>query len=205
MPALAKNNTVIAVDLRGMGASGKSMEGYSKKEMAQDILSLAQKLGFQVISIAGHDIGSNVAISFAGHLPQHIDKLIVMDTPHPDYNMYKLPMLPIGAPVYPWWVAFNQVKDLPEELLEGRFHLVQNWIFDELLEDQTAISEFDRTVYAVAYDSKDAIRASNAWYQTFGQDIIDLKSMPQISARTLAMGSNQSIEMLNAASSMLSL
>ncbi|WP_261512335.1 alpha/beta fold hydrolase [Chryseobacterium paludis] len=107
MPALAEKHHVIVVDIRGMGSSDKPEDGYTKKNMAADILALTKKIGYEKISIAGHDIGAGVAISFAGHFPENTEKLIVLDTPHPDENMYKLPMLPVGAPVYPWWGGFQ--------------------------------------------------------------------------------------------------
>jgi pimeloyl-ACP methyl ester carboxylesterase len=196
MPLLAQKHRVIAVDIRGMGASDKSMAGYSKKNMAKDILALMLKSGYDRVDIAGHDIGAGVAISFAGNFPEYTDKLIVIDTPRPDEHMYKLPMLPVGAPVFPWWVAFNQVRELPEDLLEGRFHLVQDWIFDQLLVDKAAISGLDRAVYARAYENREAIRASNSWYQTFMEDIRNLKTMEKIMAPTLGIGSTQGIELL---------
>lgn len=196
MPALAEKHQVIAVDIRGMGNSDKPENGYTKKNMAHDVLALVKKIGNEKVSIVGHDIGASVAISFAGHFPENTDKLIVLDTPHPDENMYKLPMLPIGAPVFPWWVAFNQVKDLPEKLIEGRFHMIQDWIFDHLLQDKSAINDFDRKVYANAYAEKDSIRASNAWYQTFTQDIQDIKTMATIHVPTMGIASSESYEML---------
>jgi len=72
---------------------------------------------------------------------------------------------------YLWWFAFNQVKGLPEELLEGRASVVQAWFFRYMLKDEGAIDARDRAVYARAYSSRDAIRAGNAWYQAFSQDI----------------------------------
>jgi pimeloyl-ACP methyl ester carboxylesterase len=154
MPMLAKHHKVIVVDFRGMGSSSKPTEGYSKKNMAGDIASLVKIMGLDKVSIAGHDIGANIAISFAGHFPEHTGKLIVLDTPHPEEDLYKLPMLPIGMPVHPWWVAFNQVKELPEVLLEGRFHIVQSWVFDKMLVDKKSINDFDRKVYAKANETK---------------------------------------------------
>lgn len=130
MPALAEKYTVIAVDLRGMGDSDKPEEGYTKKNMASDIRELVIALGYERVHMAGHDIGASVAYSFAVNHPEKVDKLILLDTPPPDENMYRLPMLPVGAPVYPWWVAFNQVSDLPAQLLEGRYGLLLDhlWI-----------------------------------------------------------------------------
>jgi pimeloyl-ACP methyl ester carboxylesterase len=116
--------------------------------MAGDIALLIKKMGLDKVSIAGHDIGATIAISFAGHFPEHTDKLIVLYTPHREEDRYKLPMLPIGLPVHPCWVAFNQVKKLPELLLEGRYHIVQSWVFDKMLFDKTSINDFDRKVYA---------------------------------------------------------
>jgi pimeloyl-ACP methyl ester carboxylesterase len=196
MPMLVKHHKVIVVDFRGMGSSSKPTEGYSKKNMAGDIAALIKKIGLGKVSIAGHDIGANIAISFAGHFPEQTDKLIVLDTPHPEEGLYKLPMMPIGMPVHPWWVAFNQVKELPELLLEGRFHIVQSWVFDKMLVDNKSINDFDRKVYAKAYETKDAIRASNGWYQAFPEDILDIKKMKMIEAPSLGLGSSAGLAML---------
>lgn len=163
MPLLADRYQVIVVELRGMGSSDKPIAGYSKKGMAGDVSALLQHLGIERAHIVGHDIGAAVAFSFAAHFPENTEKLVLLDTPHPDENMYKLPMLPTGAGVHPWWVAFNQIKDLPEQVLADRFHLVQDWLFDQLLENKMAINGFDRKVYAQAYSSHEAIRASNGW------------------------------------------
>jgi pimeloyl-ACP methyl ester carboxylesterase len=105
-------------------------------------------------------------------------------------------MMPIGMPVHPWWVAFNQVKELPELLLEGRFHIVQRWLFDKMLINKESINDFDRNVYAKAYETKDAIRASNAWYQAFPEDIQDIKKMKMIEVPSLGLGSTAGLGML---------
>lgn len=196
MPVLAEHHKVIAIDFRGMGSSEKPAEGYSKKNMAGDIALLIGIMGLEKAHIAGHDIGANVAISFAGNYPELTESLIILDTQHPEEDLYKLPMLPVGLPVHPWWVAFNQIKDLPEQLLEGRFHIVQQWLFDKMLVNKGRINGFDRQVYAKAYETKEAIRASNAWYQTFPEDIKDIKQMKAIEAQTLALGSTDALPML---------
>ncbi len=46
MPALAKNYTVIAPDLRGLGDSSKPPTGYDGKTTAEDIYQLVSQLGF---------------------------------------------------------------------------------------------------------------------------------------------------------------
>ncbi|WP_232065137.1 alpha/beta fold hydrolase [Rhodocytophaga rosea] len=157
--------------------------------MASDIMELVAALGYEKVHVAGHDMGANVAYAFAANYPEKVKKLILLDTPPPDENMYRLPMLPVGAPVYPWWVAFNQVSDLPAQLLEGRFGLLLDHLLDNLLVSQEAINAFDRSVYIQHYNDKKSIRASNAWYQAFGQDIADQKRYSKIKHVTKGIAS----------------
>lgn len=190
MPALSKKHLVIIVEMRGMGSSDKPIGGYEKKNMAKDVYELVKKLGFEKVNIGGHDIGAHVAFSFAANYSETTAKLIIFDTPHPNVEMYHLPMLPIlGADyLYPWWLAFNQVKELPEQLLEGRMNIIIEWFFKNLLKDSKSVSDFDRNIYISAYNSKDAIRASNAWYQAFPQDIEDIKTYHKLNMPVIGIG-----------------
>jgi pimeloyl-ACP methyl ester carboxylesterase len=199
MPALAKEFRVIVVDLRGMGSSARPAGGYDKKTMAQDVYELTRRLGYEKVNIAGHDIGSMVAFSFAANHPEATAKLVLMDVPHPDAFFGQLRLLPeLGKfgdkideqhPGYPWWFAFHQVKGLPEKVLAGRFGIYQDFLLDYLLLDSASIGVKDRAVYKVAYASRDAIRAGDAWYQAFMQDAIDLKAYPKLTMPVLGLGS----------------
>jgi pimeloyl-ACP methyl ester carboxylesterase len=190
MPLLAAKYRLIVLDMRGMGSSHKPADGYQKKNMAKDVAELVTQLGYNNVNICGHDIGAHIAFSFACNYPKMTAKLVLLDTPHPDESMYQLPMLPIPgiAYTYPWWLAFNQVKELPEELLAGRMSLIIDWIFKNLLIEQNSVSEFDKAVYAYAYDSNDGIRASNAWYQAFPQDIADIKTYNKLTMPVMGIG-----------------
>jgi len=188
MPALATKYHVIAIDLRGMGNSDKPANGYEKEQMAKDVVALMKLLGHKRVNIAGHDIGASVAFSFAANNQELTNKLIIMDTPPPDEQMYKLPMLPVQGYPHPWWVAFNQVKVLPEKMLAGRMHYLLDWIFDNMLADKNCIDSFSRAVYSNIYDSQDGIRASNAWYQAFTKDIEDFKAYSKLKLPVLGIG-----------------
>lgn len=199
MPLLAAAYHVMVVDIRGMGSSDKPVAGYEKKNMAKDIYALTQQLNYEKIHICGHDIGAHVAFSFAANYPEAVRNLILLDTPHPDERMYQLPMLPVPGLdyTYPWWLAFNQVKELPEALLVGRMNIVIDWVLKALLKNEECINEFDRAVYSQAYNSVDSIRASNAWYQAFGQDIQDIKNYKKIDVPVLGIACNSSYGMLS--------
>lgn len=198
MPALAKQHRVIAVDLRGMGGSEKPASGYDKKTMAKDIYELVRKLGYEKVNVAGHDIGSMVAFSFAANYPEATIKLAMLDIPHPDEFFSDLRLLPEPGkfgekiddehPGYPWWFAFHQVKGLPERILKGRFDIYQDFLFDYLLKDSKSIGPRDRAVYHAAYAGTEAIRAGDAWYQTFPQDINDSKTYKKLEMPVLGLG-----------------
>jgi len=200
-PELAKNYRVIVVDIRGMGTSGKPASGYDKKTMASDIYELTQQIGLEKVQLLGHDIGGMVAMSFAFNYPEVTEKLIVMDGSHPGEGMLQMPLIPAsgtfadkmnGDAPYAWWMAFNQVKGLPEQILEGRFRYLLDWLFNYVMIDETKMSAFEREVYASVYNNPENIRAANAWYQSFAQDIEDARNYGQLVLPVLGIGSNVS-------------
>ncbi|GAA3167938.1 alpha/beta fold hydrolase [Nonomuraea roseoviolacea] len=208
MPPLAERHRVIAVDLRGMGGSGKPSHGYDKKTMAADILGLVRHLGHDRVDIAGHDIGGMVAHAFAANHPAHTRRIALLDIAHPDERFYTYSLLPrpgrqqvdgdihAGPGRFLWWFAFNQVPGLPERLLAGRSRDLVDWMIDYLVEDPGSISDHDRDVYAHAYATPDAIRAGNAWYRAFGQDIADEKTYGRVTAPLLGLGGGEGGHML---------
>ena len=88
-----------------------------------------------------------------------------------------------------WWFAFNQVRDMPEELIEGRAHIYQNWFWNSLLYKKDALTERDRAVYAHAYNTRDGIRGGNGWYQAYAQDLDDQLTYPdRLTVPSLGIG-----------------
>ncbi len=199
MPALARKFRVIAVDLRGMGGSEKPAAGFDKKTMATDVHELIKKLGYTKVGLAGHDIGSQVAFSFAANFPNATRKVALMDVLHPDEGYYQIPLLPPPGGFSLWWFAFNQVRSLPEQLLAGRFRHLLDWLFDNTAFNPAAIDERSRAIYARAYNSPDAVRAGNGWYQAFHQDIADGKTYAKLTPPVLGLASIGSFEQFAAA------
>lgn len=197
MPRLARHYRVIAVDLRGMGGSDKPEGGYDKKTMAADIHALVRTLGLGAVHIAGNDVGAMVAYSFAANHPLATRKLVMMDAPHPFAVFAQIPVLPApgtyeldnpARALHPWWFAFNQIPGLHERVFEGRYHLVQDWLFDYLAVDKAAITPHDRAVYAAAYDSADALRAVRGWFSAFATDIADAAGYAPLAMPVLGLG-----------------
>ena len=74
----------VAPDLRGHGASSKPAQetDYSFEIMADDMLSLADALGWERYVVLGHSMGGMVAQVMACEAPARLDGLILMDTTH---------------------------------------------------------------------------------------------------------------------------
>jgi pimeloyl-ACP methyl ester carboxylesterase len=184
-----------------MGGSATPPLGYDKKTMATDVYQLIQQLGLQQVHVLGHDVGGMVAMSLAFNYPEVVKKLIVADGLHPSEGMMQMSLLPapgtFGHKIdnqqpYTWWMSFNQVKGLPEQLLQGRYRFLLDWLFEYVMIDASKMSEFEREVYAAVYNQPERIRATNAWYQTFNQDIEDAKSYSQLKMPVLGIASNVS-------------
>src|SRR6266545_3819742 len=65
-PELTAQHTVVVCDLKGYGGStsglgGELGEGYSKREMAAELVELMARLGFDRFAVVGHDRGGRVA------------------------------------------------------------------------------------------------------------------------------------------------
>ncbi|WP_199194812.1 alpha/beta fold hydrolase [Phyllobacterium phragmitis] len=196
MPEIAKNHRVIAVDIRGMGATDKPEAGYDKKNMAKDIHELLKTLGHDEAHIVGHDIGSQVAYAYAANYPDATTSVTFLDVSAQPQSTRDMRLVPARAltgnfqeDFFLWWFAFNQVHDMPEELIEGRAHIYQNWFWNSLLYKKDALTERDRAVYAAAYNTKDGIRGGNGWYQAYAQDLDDQLTYPdRLTVPSLGIG-----------------
>jgi pimeloyl-ACP methyl ester carboxylesterase len=165
MPALAKNYTVIAPDLRGLGDSSKPLTGYDSKTVAEDIHQLVTHLGFKTIFLVGHDIGSDIAYSYAAAHPTEVKRLVVMDHTFPGFA-------PPGA-MPPWWSVLHQAPDIPEALVEGKELMYLSWFYHNLAYYPAAITQADINEFVSHYSAPGAMRAGFEYYRAFPQDAIE--------------------------------
>src|SRR5438093_5517366 len=145
MPALAKNYTVIVPDLRGLGDSSKPPTGYDRKTTAEDIHQLVGKLGFKTIFLVGHDIGTQVAYSYAAAHPTEVKRLAVMELTIPGFT-------PPGRPPL-WWAIFHQTPDVPEALVQGKEMMYLPWFYHGLAYNPAAIKQADINEYVSHYSA----------------------------------------------------
>lgn len=77
IPVFARRFRVIAVDSRGHGQSSHGGRGLNFRLMAEDLRAVFDALGLKKAHILGFSDGGNLAIVFALHDPQRVDKLIL--------------------------------------------------------------------------------------------------------------------------------
>jgi len=80
---LARDHTVVAPDLRGMGLSSRPENGYDKKTQARDIAGVLNALGIDKADLVTHDIGNMVGYAFAVQYPARVTRFVIMDAPLP--------------------------------------------------------------------------------------------------------------------------
>src|SRR3954454_12313308 len=83
-PHLSETHTLVLADLRGYGNSaappgGPLGEGYTKREMAAELVAVMAELGYQQFAVIGHDRGARVAYRMALDHPRAITRLAVLN------------------------------------------------------------------------------------------------------------------------------
>ena len=121
-PTLAQRFTVVMMDLRGYGDSGRpsadeSHAAYSKREMALDALAVMQSRGFAQFQVLAHDRGARVAHRLAADHVQAVQRMMLLDIA-PTLGMYSHTSQAF-ATAYWHWFFLIQPAPLPEALIES--------------------------------------------------------------------------------------
>ena len=172
LPVLAKSCTVIAPDLRGAGKSERPEGGYDKKTMAKDIRELVHQLGFNEVSIVGHDIGLMVAYAYAAQYPAEVSKVVLMDAFLPGIGDWKSVWL-----MRDLW-HFHFYGETPLALVKGRERIYFEHFWNDFAADRTkSVPEADRQFYAAAYARDDGMRAGFEYFKNFEKDAKDFAAL----------------------------
>jgi pimeloyl-ACP methyl ester carboxylesterase len=85
MEGLADRFQVVAIDQRGYNLSDKpsGVENYDVRLLVGDVVAVINHLGQQKAIVVGHDWGGMVAWQLAINVPQVVDRLIILNLPHP--------------------------------------------------------------------------------------------------------------------------
>ncbi|MFF4053607.1 alpha/beta fold hydrolase [Streptomyces chartreusis] len=116
---LAKDFRIIALDLKGYGRSAAptgdgGRQIYAKRTMAAEAVEFMSQLGYERFSVAGHDRGAQVAYQMALSMPQHVERLAVLDN-LPVHAVWDVIDSSPGA--LPHWTAMAQPTPQAENAL----------------------------------------------------------------------------------------
>ncbi|MCW2258367.1 esterase [Providencia alcalifaciens] len=75
---LQKYFTTIQIDVRNHGDSFRA-EKMQYREMAQDVITLLQSVGYQSAILVGHSMGGKIAMAATEIAPDFIEKIVVID------------------------------------------------------------------------------------------------------------------------------
>jgi pimeloyl-ACP methyl ester carboxylesterase len=187
---LARDHTVVAPDLRGMGLSSKPPGGFDKKTQAGDVAGVLDALKIDRADLVTHDIGNMVGFAFAARYPQRVTRFVLIDAPVPGVGPWeeilKNPLL--------WHFRFGG-PDM-ERLVAGRERIYLDRFYNEFSAHPERITEATRNHYARLYGLPGAMHSSFAQFAAFDQDAIDnrafLAAHGKLAMPVLALGGDKS-------------
>jgi pimeloyl-ACP methyl ester carboxylesterase len=121
IPALAAAGfRVVAPDMRGYNLSSKpaGVSSYDSDRLAADVRDLVLERGAESAHLVGHDWGAGVAWATAMTHPEAVERLAVLNLPHPRQLLHGLQRP--RQMLMSWYMFFFQLPWLPERLARAR-------------------------------------------------------------------------------------
>lgn len=185
-PLVEAGYRVVVPDQRGYNLSDKpgGVHNYRLEALAADVVELIHSFKHERAMVVGHDWGGLVAWYLAMHYPEIVEKLIVLDAPHPAAYLREIRSNP-AQQRKSWYIGFFQLPGVPEELFghdpieTARFFFRRNAI------NQEAFSSFDIHVMATAIAQPEALTSALNWYRAVVRDRSAFENVRPIEAPTL--------------------
>ncbi len=184
--AFSKNYNVVAPDLRGYNYSDKlqSIELYNISELVKDIAGIITNLGYEKCVLVGHDWGGAIAWYFADQYPEMVEKLIVLNIPHPAKFMEGL-----RTPQQlkkSWYVFFFLLPYFPELLIKWNNYQAIESAFTKMVINKSAFTDEDIQAYKKSAAKPGALTAMINYYRCFvRQTLTSEKSWKKLDVPTL--------------------
>lgn len=169
IPEFAQDFKVVALDLRGYNDSDKPNEqsAYVMNEFIKDIEGVIKELGYQKCVLVGHDWGGAIAWNFAYAHPQMLERLIILNLPHPAKFAQGLrtPQQLLRS----YYVFVFQLPWLPELLLQSLNYQAIETVFKGTAVNKSAFTKADIDAYKDAAAKRGAVTAMLNYYRNIFQ------------------------------------
>ena len=155
---------VIVPDMRGYNTSEKPprVSDYRIEVLVEDLVGLIDHFGGQA-NVAGHDWGGVVAWHAAMWAPQKVQRLAILNAPHPATYIREL-----GRPrqlLKSWYAFAFQIPRLPERLIRANDFQMLRTLFREEPARAGAFTEADIDRYVEAFRQTGAVTAAIHYYR----------------------------------------
>jgi epoxide hydrolase 4 len=161
----AADYRVVAVDLRGYNDSDKpkDVEAYAMSELIADVKGIISALGYEDCVLVAHDWGGAIACNFAYAYPAMVEKLIVLNLPHPAKLAagFKTPQQLFKS----WYIFFFQIPLLPEFLIQLNDYNAIAWAFSSMAINKSAFTPEDLAAFKNAIAKRGALTAMINYYR----------------------------------------
>lgn len=168
LPALVEAGyRVVVPDMRGYNRSEKppGVSAYRMGHLIEDVRGLITHCGAERAHLVGHDWGGVVAWEVATRHPESIDRLVVMNAPHPGAYRRELRALDSDQRRRSWYVLLFQLPLLPEFLFRVDDQRLLEAMFREESTNPEAFDEEAIRRYKRACARPGAMRAMLNYYR----------------------------------------
>lgn len=156
----------MAPDLRGYNQTDKpaQVKDYAPDQLAQDVVALANALGYKRLDVVGHDWGGAIAwLTASFPATRHVvRRLAVLNAPHPALFLDQLTLRQFRRS---WYMLFFQLPRLPEWLLSRNDFAFLRKIFAHTKALRQRVSHADFAVYQEALSQPGALTATVNYYR----------------------------------------
>ena len=173
-PRLAEHFTVVATDLRGYGDSGKpasnDLSVHCKRASAGDQVEVMARLGFESFHLVGHDRGARVGHRMALDHPDRVSTFTSLDVVASQAAFENMDR----DLAYSWfhWHLMRQPSPLPETLIGNSVKVFLDFLLEQWVAVEGAITEEAYAEYLRCYSDPEAIRGACMDYRSIELDLV---------------------------------
>jgi len=155
----------VAPDMRGYNLSSKpaDVEQYRMKYLVEDLRLLAEHLGYKQFILVGHDWGGAVAWAFALRHPDYLEKLIIINAPHPGVFERELRENPAQQKASQYMLMFRGTE-AEQTLSANNYAYLVDTVLSQGLK-QGYFTEEDRKAYIEAWAQPGALTGGLNYYR----------------------------------------
>lgn len=169
IPEFAKDFKVVALDLRGYNDSDKPQEqsAYVMAEFIKDVEGVIKGLGYDRCVLVGHDWGGAIAWNFAYAHPEMLERLIILNIPHP--AKFAAGLRTPQQLLRSSYMFLFQLPWLPELLIQAADYQAVENAFKGMAVNKGAFSQEDIQAYKDAAAKRGALTAMLNYYRNILQ------------------------------------